>query len=345
MAEDISNYRFYFIREAESLLHNSGQAGRNILFVETEATPAANARPPALSFPYTAGDEQLKGRILSKVQRSIEKEYARKPSLNSFQCAVSDDNGRKYPYVSFREKGGAAEILGDMNEQLMHLFILYHETGHALIPNDALSTEFAADAYAALRLLQRFGSQAKAFLSMLSWARAIGSVFNGVDHLTTTVLDKIIDDSARHNNFMGLNPEKTIARAQAYGKNWRPAGSILIAAENALTQAGTGGVFKPELLASTCLSSPASDFTFYIATRILKPYLELDEVICKGNANHLTREQKGDYETTIAARIVTGIFNRNSTGETLPFTSPPPVILPRGQTRLIYKPRPLDIFS
>ena len=338
MTGSIGDYNFYFEKEAESLLHSLGQPGENILFVETEVITAAGS-PLQLNFPRAVGDERLKSELLSKIQQDIKSEYDRIPTLNSFQRYISHGNEGHYPYISFREKGRAAEILGETNSQLMRLFKLYHETGHALIPCDPLSAEFAADAYAALRLLQRFGDEARPFLSMLSWARAVGSVFNGADHLTTTVLDKIIADSALHKNFSGLSPDATITLAKTYARDWKPAGTIIIEAENTLVQARDGKIFKPDLLAATCLSSPVNDFTFYIATRIIKPYLDMDEVVCNGDAACLTGKQKDDYRAVIADRMLAGIFNQNAARETLPLISPPAVILPRGQTRLVYKNR------
>jgi len=160
--------------------------------------------------------------------------------------------------------------LGEENKQLMDLFTLYHEAGHALTASFLMSErivqkECTADAYAALRMLQRFGNDAVPLLSMISGLRASEAIAKDSSHLTTTVLDKIILDSA-HVDFSKLTHAETVQLAKNYAKTLTPKARTLARADT---------IFKQE----DALADPSSrmdDFSFYILAKAAQPIKQND---------------------------------------------------------------------
>ena len=110
--------------------------------------------------------------------------------------------------------------------EINHAYAFDHEVGHVVVrngmnvSNENLS-ECAADAYAALRHIQRFGTSVFWLESVARW-RAMDMVFNRGDlgdHFTSPVISGIISDSARF-DFAGLSPQETAERAWRYAKNF-----------------------------------------------------------------------------------------------------------------------------
>jgi hypothetical protein len=229
MTEDISNYSFDLEREAKTLLAELGRKGKRILIAATEVThPAGYIGAAKVDVPLIVSRNRLRQRKAAAVREHINYTYNKRPYLGSYEKAVFPAFSRNYFYISLRKDAEFIRQLGPENEDLMRLFILYHEAGHALISPlpDTPAGEHAADAYAALRLLQRFGAEAAPFLSRVSRLRTERAAISGsTSHLTTAVLDKIIRDSARR-DFPRLTPAETVQLAKDYAdaaKATRPA--------------------------------------------------------------------------------------------------------------------------
>src|SRR5262249_35008223 len=144
----------------------------------------------------------------------INEEYGKDPDYCSHHHMLRIFGDPLTHFICLRTDEKYIHSLGDENEPLLRLFTLLHETTHALIPtDDDLEGEWAADAYAAIRLMQRFGKKAVPLLSEISWHRAYTAVCsedNHTGHLTTAVLDKIIADSASR-DFSRLDHDQTVA--------------------------------------------------------------------------------------------------------------------------------------
>lgn len=107
-----------------------------------------------------------------------------------------------------------------------------HELGHLLTrsgfhydPAQPLA-ENAADAYAVLRHIQRFGNDTP-IPAHASTRRAQEFIFSGAGfYLTSMTIDKIADD-ARGENFDKLTPQQTVERAEAYAREMAPTGKTI----------------------------------------------------------------------------------------------------------------------
>ncbi len=110
------------------------------------------------------------------------------------------------------------KIPADQFEQ-SKAFVLYHEAGHVLIEGgfcpDVLYREHLADAFATIRMLQKF-DDVQGVINNISWSRAFNSVDSTIaSHMTTCMIDRILADSERY-DFKKLTPDKTIAVAEDY---------------------------------------------------------------------------------------------------------------------------------
>jgi hypothetical protein len=229
----------------------------------------------------------------------------------------------------------------------MRLHALWHEEGHVLNPDgpdvddDHPLQECAADAYVALRFFQRFGPDANAFLSMFSWLRAFkASAVVDTTHLTTTVLDKIIADSA-YEDFSNLTADQTIERAKKYAEEWTPSEIILSEARKSIEHEGSR--VKLSLLRSTCLSSPVNDFSFYVfGMKVFQPWLA-DGVIINGEVTQISDDSRREVDATIKERAsgmtLSDIFKKSGDrpANEPPLTETVKVTLPAKQKQLAVK--------
>ena len=202
------------------------------------------------------------------------------------------------------------EAFGVENKNLMPLSFLIHEFGHSVIDkisdserdeNDPFC-ECAADAYFAIRHLQRFGRDAEPLLSRISWERslqALAEVRTG--HLTSTVIDRIIADSA-HIDFSQFSAQQTIDLARDYATKWSPDISVISAAREFLITAHQKYVLaesdatdKMNILAAACFSSASADLAAYIGSRVVQPLLQPEGVIFNGKSWRLSDEMRQAY--------------------------------------------------
>ncbi len=140
--------------------------------------------------------------------------------------ALSQKTGDSYCYVSPQQPQlklliiNSASRLGLTNLEREHVFFYNHEFAHAAIENAHPTTsklsintmECIADAYAALRMYQRFGRNT-CDVQAASAARAFNFAFKGVKaHFTSPVLEEIIAQN-RTIDYATLTPQETMTLA------------------------------------------------------------------------------------------------------------------------------------
>jgi hypothetical protein len=179
-----------------------------------------------------------------------------------------------------------------------------HETGHALSP-DATETpgENLADAYAALRHLQRFGGKAED-IDYCAWKRAMIFMETGsTSHLTTFTIDKIIVDR-KSADFMSLTPQETAAIARSYAKKNTPGDKRLRRLRKDFRP--LRGLPPKEALRKlariTLKADPESD-TFYLGARILSGALRDEGAVIDGREINLKGPAWDDLREKLDARI------------------------------------------
>jgi hypothetical protein len=295
MPDNINNYTFDFETEAEALRLLVGPDADNIIFVETTVFPpeSKGGSPRIRTLPV--GDTQFMRAHWEETFYLVLKNYNGKSETATLSRGNIDIGHR----VSIVENEAAIESLGKKNKDLMRLWILYHETGHALIPghdvdNNHPFRESAADAFAALLFLQRFGPEAKDFLSKMSWNRAFEAVRGDTSHLTTFVLDKIIADSA-HEDFYNLSLAETIKLAETYAKKWTPKIKTLSAIRGFFRRS------KSQRYSETlqeCLASPSAPIA-YIGARFFQPFLKPNGAVLNGVKLQLDRTARREFAAAI----------------------------------------------
>ena len=224
--EDINTYTFDFKKEAEALLSDLGERGRNTILMMVRVNEGD------VSFPGIVGAPETIDKFFSRAAKAAKSEFSGEEYKSAFHSRLYDISEKSVAsFIYLRENDRVFDSLGEQDRELMALSIMWHEKAHDLIDDgpdvddNHPYAECAADAYAAIRLLQRFGPEATGFLSRLSWYRSFDAI-EGTAHLTTTVLDKIIADSA-DTDFTKLTHEQTIEWAMAYAKTWTPMPDML----------------------------------------------------------------------------------------------------------------------
>ena len=160
-------------------------------------------------------------------------------------------------------------------------FSLDHEVAHVVIPaagyqNPYPYVECVADAYAAIRCLQRFGDHAIDFITYKSRDRADHFLATGRQtHLTTLTLDRIILDAA-HGAFDGLDNDAVIKRAIGYANSYTPTPAAMRKVSNILEddvdfERNEKNSLNLRILSSTALAS-GDNLAVYLAQRILLPF-------------------------------------------------------------------------
>ena len=162
----------------------------------------------------------------------------------------------------------------------------YHELGHLLCKNgfetDGNNTlgESSADAYAALRLLQRYGDDARGLIARESWRRAAKFMNNFYgNYLTSPVTAQILAD-AKDGRFDKLSPAETVTAAESYAEKYRATEAQIKAAQRVYAD-GRYPFFplqeKLAYLATTCLSKP-DNFSLHLGATVLNPFLHNEGV-------------------------------------------------------------------
>ncbi len=299
MSEDIIKFTFTFEKEAEDLRQSLGPKFNNLIFIETAVTPQKNAgEQPGLRM-LPVGDVAFMNVHGEEAFEAIFSNYGPSSGVASLK-----KGGGTFGYaIGMRESESFTEAFGEDKKAFMRLFGLLHETGHVLIggpspkPNNPYS-ECAADAYAALVCLQRFGNDAAELLSLIGWGRIIKSIVADTKHLTTPVLDKIIADSATE-DFSQLSQAEIVDLAKQYAKDWTPKASVLAASRPDFVQ---NGLLNWNKLVENCLSSTSSDFSFYIGERFFHPYMNPEGRTFEGTRVTFPDDYRHSVDAAIQAR-------------------------------------------
>jgi len=175
----------------------------------------------------------------------------------------------------------------DQSHEMETMAVFDHELGHlvvggAFFSKDSCYRETAADAYAVMRHIQRYGDDSKA-IEKAGWRRAFDFVMSGDrGHFTTLALDEIANLRDKL-DIAAMTPDQTIKLAQRIALEHTPhfdATDTISAAFRPVRQAmqGTGDIETAlKALADIALASDNAYYTFKIGSRVLKPFLN-DEV-------------------------------------------------------------------
>jgi hypothetical protein len=193
-----------------------------------------------------------------------------------------------------------------------------HEAGHAVTPTGLHSRfkEASADAFSALRMIQREGDSAIESLSHTSATRAHDFITKDNPfsfYLTTPVIDKIIEDNKKY-DFKSLSPDETARFATRYAQENFPTNKEIYHAmddgdrflKKILPALSDPNQHKniPDLLSSTILSTP-HQLSFQVGAGFMQPYLSAD-----GFQIGLDWENKAPLPETIRQDIQTRIQER-----------------------------------
>jgi hypothetical protein len=197
---------------------------------------------------------------------------------------------------------------------ISELHAFEHEAGHLVTPtgHDDRLAEATADAYMALRMLQRQGVDAVESLSRVSAMRAHGFLLGGLNegYLTTTVIDRIIQDS-KTIDFEGFTPEETANLASKYAQENYPEDTdidFVYAAHDLYFKDILASINNPkehkkipELLAGTVLSS-VHPLTFYIGAKLFQPFLSAEGSSLDGKKIILPEKIRQEAQAKIVER-------------------------------------------
>lgn len=294
-----SGLSFHFNKAVTETLRDYPQLRDTTVFINAEEHPydssplIMHGQDNALAKTYTYQDNILK---------SLKK---------------SRDDGTSYAVSTFEQNGGYAVVLGAKKIPVMDehpliqiigkSFTFDHEVGHILSKRFGKKTlnECTADAFAALRHIQKFGKDPD-FLRHVSWFRAHGLLaYNHKIHFTSPVIDRIIFDS-QHQDFSKLSPQETLERAMKYADQYTPSEKNILKARQAHkgfdNQSGETLFQRLKKLASTCLAT-SDKFSFYIGARVLNPFLEPSGKSINGETLSLVRLREfQDLKAEIIAR-------------------------------------------
>lgn len=217
------DYRFNYPQEIDAVIAAHPDAFENIFFVSAPwqtARSNLNFECFGPAWDKFKDDEDARRQVEYSVMRTVESSTSR--------AVVYPPKDMKYIVIFFPNA---------MNERKPHdmAFTFDHEVGHHLVPSGFLRTgeesnmlkgESAADAYASLRCLQRFGAKdGLAILDNAHTQRMLYPLRTHVKgdwiHLTTAVLQQIIADHP-DSGFETMTPEETLREAEFYAQKFSP---------------------------------------------------------------------------------------------------------------------------
>ena len=156
--------------------------------------------------------------IQSNQQMTMSKRLKRNlKKIGSCVYPVKSTSGKEFNLVSLHPK----KRLNVLNENTDKYKTFDHEVGHCLIPGrKTIFRENAADAFGAIRYLQRFGRHED--IAIVSAARSY-YLMKDADwkHLSSPLLNQIVEDSKSF-DFKSLSPEETVQKAKNYAERFTP---------------------------------------------------------------------------------------------------------------------------
>lgn len=267
-----TDYSFDFEKEVEQAFNDFPQLRSSTVFVDAEQPSEIHSRSGSAMRDYAATD------ISSQIEKWIKEKKSSVVFHASFGSSV-------FHAVLLNERHDISIIYPpDVNKA----FTLDHEMGHALTawPNSEIGWENAADAFAAIRHLQRFGNDPR-MLVVLSCFRSYETADrDNTSHMTMPVINQIISDSKRF-DFSSLSPEETVKAAEDYAREYTPS---LSDEKYALSFAHTALPFyrilrskkrRLEFMASTALTTP-DRFSFQIGLSAFRPFLDPEGAMLEG---------------------------------------------------------------
>lgn len=340
--DDIKNYTFDFEKETKALKESVGHRLDDVFYAEVSVSPPQEeGGTPRIALLYDEEDLGDFPTMLPLIASIYQENPERSSSRHILERKKDEETLITREIVAMRATENYS--LGPDMADMMRLWVLYHETGHILIPNHRedgmamLRNENDADAYAALRMLQRFGQKAVPLLSMVSWTRAFNTAIGDKVHFTSATLDKIIADS-KGGAFKNLDAAATITCAKNYAENWTPTFAMM---KKAIADVVQGSSLSLTDLAETSLSSP-SNFAFYIGAKIFHPFLKPQGAEIQGEPCAISSDLRRDAANTIRARTgnmaLHDVFNRRNAplGAQPTLAAATKVSLPPRQKQLIY---------
>jgi len=297
MTEDITGYKFDFAKEALQILRELGDADRLITFAEVGINRRRDEPAEILQI--------TEGRFTQAVSNFIKDLYRENPGIGSCHGMIDPFFGLG-EFVSLYKDEAGIGAFGKKYKDLLRLLILYHEAGHIAISQDysKAKNECAADAYAAIRLLQRFGNDAVPLLSMWSWFRAWNAALHGDrEHLSTIVIDHIID-KARQGNYDGLTHDQVVKYARDYARFAGPSERELRKLKKAFKKIPEQEKYTPAMAHSILEAGlrSKSQLAFYIAAKFFTPFMNPEGVEFYQQLSRYDAEMQNHYKTLIESR-------------------------------------------
>jgi len=318
MTEDIDHYKFDFATATEDLRAQFDPAkARNVIFVNIAAFPPDTPGGAPNIGMTPIGDAQF---LQEYQDRAFNLTMSRSGGQSGTGRLMNKDKTQLGNVVSIVADDGYVHTFGEKYEDLMRLWILYHEAGHALVKNADISAgpddtygENAGDAMASLLFLRRFGPDAKAFLSMISWSRAFQAINAGdTKHLTTAVIDKILNDSG-DTDFSKLTFAQTVQRAQEYAAQWTPNAAALSTARDVFSSAIKDGGRLRDILNRILSRKSPPDLASFMAGKVSEAMVRKEGMEFFGTRAQLPDKERAalasDVSAGLAGMKVNHLFN------------------------------------
>jgi hypothetical protein len=279
MTEDIQNYKFDFMHEANLLKSRMGDPINYIALMDVEAEPSDNLRfPPDVKIPNMFAGQNVTPEMIESFKRRVT-QYYEDPAAggSATQLHAAAVNGNNISVVALA-KSPEDTIFGEKYAELMRLSELLHEVGHVRYDSQEPPTaDIAADSYMALSFLARFGRNALPFLSQISWMRSYEALSGDTSHLTSFALDKIIVDYEA-GTLTDFSESNIAALAKSYAGDWTPKQQALADMSKKFASImhdaasmKKGGMHA--LLSQTFLSSPNA-ISRYTAAKVMLPLMQ-----------------------------------------------------------------------
>jgi len=289
--------RFDFTEAARKVVKDHPELGRNTLFID--AKNDLWLEPSPIIEKLIDNDEMETIEDVVKSARRLKTSFAQAVDLGRKKEAHAlvfhpDQN------PLYAQKPGAVDDFGSFD----------HETGHMLSPDrHETAGENAADAYAMLRHLQRFGDQSPD-AEYCGWKRALVFALTGItSHVTTFTVDKIVVD-AKTANFMSLSPKETKAIARDYAALNTPDAARLkdlrtafrhVIRKPANQKPLTAATFRD--IARVALKADVNSDAFYISLRILAAPLAQGGVVYNGKKITLSGHEWDDVRQRLEKKL------------------------------------------
>ncbi len=189
----------------------------------------------------------------------------------------------------------------DQSDVMESMAVFDHELGHlvvegAFFSKDSCYRETAADTFAVLRHIQRYGDESRA-IEKAGWRRAFDFVMSGDrGHFTTLAIDELAQLKDKL-DIKAMTPDQTIKLAQRLSLEHTPhfdATDTISAAFRPVRQAmqqSENIETALKVLADIALASDNAYYTFKIGARVLAPFLNGE--VQNGNGEKMLL--KGDY--------------------------------------------------